>query len=331
MAPKRLTLAAALLSLAACSSTTGAPPVAHAGNPTPRAPASASPSPSPVYPPYYIESLRSRTFSGGAITIGDRMFRGAGYTKSHMTWPSQGQLMTGTISLPDGPGPFPVVIVNHGHIPTDRYWVGQDSGIFGDPMATHGFISLAPNYPGYAGSGQLDPAYPALIAQAVADMDLVGSLASLPQADTRRVAMMGHSNGGGVSLLLSVVDPRVRAYVLFAPVSSDMADNARKWWVGGGSLGALPAPDGGGDVYAHISPRGYFSAATPPMLFLQGTADQDIPAEWTNATIQALQAKGVATAVNWYPGALHDMVGADLSDADRRAEAWIREHLAGSR
>jgi dipeptidyl aminopeptidase/acylaminoacyl peptidase len=235
--------------------------------------------------------------------------------------------MTGTISTPDGPGPFPVVIVNHGHILVSRYWVGQDSGIFGDPMAGHGFISIAPDYPGYAGSGNLDPAYPSIIGQAVADMDLVSSLSSLPKADTSRVAMMGHSNGGGVSLLISVIDKRVKAFALFAPVSSDMADNARKWWNASGSRGAAPPPDEAPDVYAHISPRNYFVSTTPPMVFLQGTADQDIPAAWTNATVSALRAKGVATAVQWYPGALHDMNGFDLADADARAEAWIRKHI----
>ena len=65
----------------------------------------------------------------------------------------------------------------------------------------------------------------------------------------------------------------------------------------------------------------------PATLFLQGTADQDIPAAWTNATLGALKAKGVDTSVTWYPGALHDMVGANLADADARAEAWIRQHL----
>ena len=259
------------------------------------------------------------------------MSRGAGYTKSHMTWPSQGQTMTGTISMPDGAGPFPVVIVNHGFIPTSRYWIGQDSGIFGDPMAGHGFISVAPNYPGYAGSGQLDPNNPAIINQAIADMDLVSSLATLPQADVKRVGMMGHSNGGGVSLLVSVIDPRVKAFALFAPVSSDMADNARKWWLASGTMGGMPSPDAAPDVYAHVSPRNYFTSATPGMLFLQGTADQDILAAWTNATIQALQAKGVPASVKWYPGALHDMVGSDLSDADARAEAWIRSQLTVSR
>src|SRR5438270_13994247 len=75
MASKRLALAAAVVSLTACSSSPGAPPVAHAGTPTPAGSAAASPTPSPVYPPYYIEGLRSQTFDGGAITVGDRMVR----------------------------------------------------------------------------------------------------------------------------------------------------------------------------------------------------------------------------------------------------------------
>jgi len=254
------------------------------------------------------------------------MFRGAGFTKSHATWSSQGQTMTGTISLPDGAGPFPVVIVNHGFIPANRYWIGQDSGIFGDPMASHGFIAIAPNYPGYSGSGQLDPVYPAIIAEAVADMDLINSLPSLPQADPGRIALIGHSNGGGVSLLLAVIEPRVRALALFAPVSSDMADNARKWWTDA-RRGAVPPPDAAAEIYKHISPRNYFSTTSPPTLFLQGTLDQDIPAAWTNATLQALQDKGVEASVTWYPGAQHDMIGADLADADARAEAWIRRHV----
>jgi dienelactone hydrolase len=316
---------AGLLVLAGCSS----PPASAArtavrSSPTPFA--SPSLSPQPHYPPYYIESLRRQPHPGGQIQVGDRMFRGSGFTKSHMAWTSQGQTMTGTISMPDGAGPYPVVIVNHGFIPASRYWIGQDSGIFGDPMASHGFISIAPNYPGYSGSGQLDPAYPAIIAEAVAEMDLISSLPSLAQADRTRIALIGHSNGGGVSLLLSVVDPRVTALALFAPVSSDMADNARKWWTDA-NRGALPPPDSAAEVYRHISPRNYFSATSPPTLFLQGTLDQDIPAAWTNATLQALQDKGVEASVTWYPGAQHDMVGADLSDADARAEAWIRRHV----
>src|SRR5437763_747140 len=187
---------------AACSTATAARTAvprrpAGAGAPT----AAPAPATTPPLPPYAIESLRARSYPGGKLTIGDLMSRGAGFTKYHMSWPSGGQTMTGTISLPDGPGPFPVVVVNHGFIPPERYWIGQDSGIFGDPMAAHGFISVAPNWPGYSGSGPAPSDLPQIVGQLVTALDLVSSLSSLPQADTGRIAFMGPSNGGGISHL----------------------------------------------------------------------------------------------------------------------------------
>jgi uncharacterized protein len=256
------------------------------------------------------------------------MFRGAGFAKYEMSWESGGQTMTGTISLPDGQGPFPVVVVNHGFIPPDRYWIGQDSGIFGDPMAGHGFISVAPNWPGYAGSGPGPADLPPIAGEVVATLDLISSLSSLPQADTKRIALVGHSNGGGISEIAMVVDPRVKAVVLHGPVSSDMADNARKWWLSSpGGAGPLGSPDANPDAYAHLSPRGYFAAGQPPVLLIQGTADHEIPAEWTRATFAALQAKGIESKLSWYPGADHDFVGADLSAAVAEQEDWIRHAL----
>src|SRR5438105_617400 len=302
---------------------TASPPKAAASS----APAEASPAPETRLPPYYIESLRERKPQGGAIDIGAQMFRGDGFTKYEMSWPSAGRRMTGTISLPDGAGPFPVVVVVHGYIPASRYWVGQDSGIFGDPMAGRGFISVAPNYPGYSGSDPAPPDLPNLVAITVSVMDLVSSLASLKQADPTRVGFIGHSNGGGVGLLALVTDYRIRAFALFAPVSSDMRDNARKWWLNNGSAGPLGNPDQNPNGYAHISPRGYFVAGMAPVLFLQGTSDEDIPADWTNGTIASLQAARIKTSVTWFPGAHHDLVGSDLAAADALAEAWIREAL----
>src|ERR1700716_2600168 len=148
-----------------------------------------------------------------------------------MSWPSTGQTMTGLISLPDGPGPFPVVVVNHGFIPPERYWIGQDSGIFCDPLAAHRFLPAPPHWPGYSGPGPGPTNLPSIVGQVVTALDLVSSLGSVPQADTGRIAFVGHSNGGGISEIAMVVDPRIRAVVLQAPVSTDMADNARKWWL----------------------------------------------------------------------------------------------------
>jgi dipeptidyl aminopeptidase/acylaminoacyl peptidase len=257
------------------------------------------------------------------------MLRGQGFTKSHMAWPSNGQVMTGTISMPDGPGPFPVVVVEHGFIPPERYWIGQDSGLFGDPMAARGFISVAPNWPGYSGSGPAPADLPPIVGQMVTALDLVSSLTTLPQADTGKIAFVGHSNGGGISQLAMVVDPRIKVVVLHGPVSSDMADNSRKWWTARGDVGTGPVgnPDQNPEGYRHISPRNYFQAGQAPVLILQGSADHTIPAEWTAATFESLQRAGIKTKLIWFPGADHDMVGADLAHAVQQQEWWIREHL----
>ncbi len=330
-----------LLLLSGCSN---ASPQAHSSTPSTRPTSAAQPTasptsvatpvPTPPLPPYYIETLRAEKHEGGTLSIGEEVScRGyslclPGVRTKRMSWPSGGQTMTGLISLPEGPGPYPVVVVNHGFIPPERYGEGQDSLIFGEPMAQHGFIAVAPNWPGYLGSGPAPPELPALLGQAVAALDLVGSLPSLPQADTTKIAFVGHSNGGGESQIAMVVDPRIKAVVLHGPVSSDMRDNAHKWWLARPeSLGALGTPESNPAGYDHISPRNYFQAGQPPVLIIQGTADHTIPREWTEATLAALKEKGVQAEVMWFPDADHDFVGADRSNAVAAQEAFIRNAL----
>jgi dipeptidyl aminopeptidase/acylaminoacyl peptidase len=330
--------------LAAACSVGGGGPGKQAATPSPSGAAaqqSASPqpvspttAPTPPLPAYYIESLRARSYPGGHIQIGEEITCRAysrclpGVHTFRMAWPSGGQVMTGLVSMPAGNGPFPVVVVNHGFIPPERYGEGQDSLLFGEPMAQHGFVAVAPNWPGYLGSGPAPAELPAIVGQVVTALDLVSSLSSLPQADTSKIAFVGHSNGGGVSEIAMVVDPRIKAVVLHAPVSSDMTDNARKWWLSRPeSLGSLGTPESNPDGYRHLSPRNYFQRTLPPVSVIQGTADHSIPRQWTEATYAALQTSGAQARVNWIEGADHDLVGADLGNALALQEDWIRKGL----
>ena len=43
-------------------------------------------------PAYYIETLRTRPLAPGKLVIGEQVFRGSGYTKFQMTWPSGGDI-----------------------------------------------------------------------------------------------------------------------------------------------------------------------------------------------------------------------------------------------
>ncbi|HEY6379983.1 MAG TPA: alpha/beta fold hydrolase [Candidatus Dormibacteraeota bacterium] len=282
----------------------------------------------PPSPPYAIAALRLRPHQAGSLAVGGLLATGPGYTKRKVTWPSMGAVMTGVIGVPTGRGPFPVVVVNHGYVPAGQYYVGQDSSKYADPLASQGFLTVSPNYPGYAGSGPGEADVPPIVAEAISDIDLISALATLPGADPSRVAVAGHSNGGGVSLILLAADSRVRAAVLYAPVSSDMADNARKWWVRtDGGTGPLGSPDADPAAYAAMSPRGNLPQMGPPTLVMQGSADEQIPAAWTAATVAALQAAAIRTQFVSFPGALHNFVGVDLVHANALAAAWLRSAM----
>lgn len=328
----------AAAALAGCSGGSGGSPSARpsgSGNAAAARPSPSdrpTPSPTPL-PPYAIEALRQRAHVPGTITVGAPLAGGPGYAKHAVTWTSAGATMTGVLDVPSGAGPFPVVIVNHGYVAVSQYYVGQDSNKYADPYAAAGFLTISPNYPGYAGSDPGTPGVPAIVAEAISDMDLISALPSLPQADPTRIAVAGHSNGGGVSEILLAADSRVKVVVLYAPVSTDMADNARKFWFAHGpgdpsaSTGGLPSPDQDPAAYALMSPRAHLPASGPPTLIMQGTRDEDIPAGWTAATVSALQAAGIRTQFVSFDGAMHNFVGADLSRANALAISWMRDAL----
>jgi uncharacterized protein len=320
--------------LSACSGGGGPLRSLSGSSPSPASLATPTPSPSPTatpvpLPPYAIEALRQRVRVPGTITVGEPMPGGPGYAKHAVTWTSAGSTMTGVLDVPAGPGPFPVVIVNHGYVPVSQYYVGQDSNKYADPFATAGLVTVSPNYPGYSGSGPGTPGVPPIVNEAISDMDLISALGSLPQADTSRVAVAGHSNGGGVAEILLAADSRVKAVVLYAPVSTDMADNARKWWVGHGAegTGGLPTPDQDPAAYALMSPRAHLPSPGPPTLVMQGTRDEDIPADWTSATVTALQGAGIRVQFVSFPGAMHNFAGADLTRANQLAVSWLRDSM----
>ena len=121
-----------------------------------------------------------------------------------------------------------------------------------------------------------------------------------------------------------VIEPRLRAVVLHAPVSSSEAENAARLHARTGSWPTMGDPAQNAQAYDHVSPRSYFASWEPPTLLIQGTADHTIPAEHTQATFDALQRSGISARLTWIPGADHDLIGADLATAVAEQEAWIR-------
>ncbi len=327
------------LFLAGCTVTVGAPapapkiaPTAPPAAPTPIARFLPTASPEPPAPPaaaWSIPGLRQGTFKGGPVEVSAPVEAHDGFTTHIVVYPSQGLRIRARMDLPAGTGPFPVVLVNHGYWNPATYRTGDESRREADYLAARGYLTLASDYRGYGGSdGQRG-----IITEDVVDVrNLIGSLDWIPQADPRRVGLMGHSHGGGVSQIVMVTDYRPLATVLYSSISGEAADNYRTWWHSSRAYaGALGSLDAKPENYALLSPIRYFDAVRVPVLILQGTADATTPPRWSEAIRDALVARGQEVEYFAYPGQAHIFYGAAWDEAMARTLSFLDAHVRAGR
>ncbi|NLF00754.1 MAG: alpha/beta fold hydrolase [Anaerolineales bacterium] len=308
--------------------------------PTPSPTATPTPVPTPTPTPHpfaahTIEGLRARDYPGGAIEILEEQAVTEDYTRYLIAYPSDDLRITGILQIPHGEGPFPVIILNHGYIPPEQYVSGSDTWRPADYLARRRYLTLSPDFRGWAGSDEGDTFFRAgLVVDA---LNLISSLPSLPQADVERIGMWGHSMGGGVTSKAIVVDPRIKAAVLYGPVSAHEADVVAKW--GGEMLDNVGTPDARQELFAQVvqdpeflelaSPIYYFSAVTAPVEIHQGAADTTTPPEWAEAIRAALEAEGKDVAYYSYPGQGHAFQGQSWTLFLERITAFYDRVLKG--
>ena len=144
---------------------------------------------------------------------------------------------------PQGSGPFPAVLVNHGSGRTreelDRLGpYEQMAGTVGPVFASHGYVLLylfrrgvgpstaagrnAVDLMNEAGTAHGQDARNALQMQLLEGREMSDALAALRRlraitdVDPQRIALIGHSFGGSLTVLMAERDPTLRAAVIFS-------------------------------------------------------------------------------------------------------------------
>jgi hypothetical protein len=190
--------------------------------------------------PFTIDGLRQHDFQGGDIKIREMLDENEFYTAYLIEYPSDGLTITGVMQIPEGEGPFPVIVMNHGFYARSVFSPGDGTDRASAFLARQGYITLASDYRSWGGSDIAESLfYSGLVIDVI---NLVQAIPSIPEADPLRVGMWGHSMGGGVTMkVLAVIDAvgagwsrpmTIKAGVLYSPVSADDADIINRWGMG---------------------------------------------------------------------------------------------------
>ncbi|HEX6248813.1 MAG TPA: alpha/beta fold hydrolase [Nocardioidaceae bacterium] len=313
---------------------TATPSVPAAGSPSPTRSATPEPEPHPVSLP----ALFDKRYDGRRLRLGDVVVRTDAYTQYAVTYRGDGLTVSGQMLLPEGRGPFPVLVLAHGYIDPAVYVSGQGLRREQDWLARAGYAVLHVDYRNHAGS-DTDPRAEERLRLGYT-VDVINAVRAVRRSgdrrlDTERIGLLGRSMGGGVVYNVLAVRPGlVDAAVVYAPVSSLAADNFNRWvrddpGRSGTSrriLQAYGAPERNRAFWRQASPRPFFDRVTEPLLIHHGTADESCPIRWSRQTQAALRRAGVRSRLVVYPGEPHAFIAAWPASM-RRTERFFERHL----
>jgi len=145
-----------------------------------------------------------------------------------------GFFVTGNLYTPAGPGPFPAVLLPHGHWTYGRLENTEISSVPGSAisLARQGFVAFTYDMVGYDDSRQLTHTFggkrESLWGLSLAGLQLWNGIRSLdflqsrPEVDGERIGCAGASGGGTQTFLLAAVDERVKVAVPVNMISLHM-------------------------------------------------------------------------------------------------------------
>ena len=233
--------------------------------------------------------------------------------------------------IPDGTGPFPMVIMVHG-----GGWTSgdkqKDITVVLEPLTKSGeFTWFSINY-------RMAPTnhWPACFEDVQSAVRWVKAHAAEYKGDRQRVALMGYSAGGQLACLAAVQakeDTCVQAVVGFSPPTDMVADTERR---GGLSkslqalFGCEAVDDSTKALLKEMSPINYVRPGLPPFLFVQGDADKTVPYDQTLAFMSKLKGNGVTNDIVTIKGAPHRITEWDKFDPSYKDKliAWLEQKLA---
>jgi len=215
---------------------------------------------------------------------------------------SPGQMAEGYLLVPDGTAPFPAVLVPY-YEPETSIGLGKEFRDFGYQLARRGFVTLSIGSPG---GDAREPVTGVATCQPLSFLAYVAAnacnaLANLPEVDTQRIGVVGHSYGGKWAMFASCLYDRFACAVWSDPgiVFDESRSNVNYWdrWYLGAETGQRRPPGIPSEInprtgaYKRLRDDGHdlheLHALMAPRPFLVSGGSEDPPERW-RALIQSV-------------------------------------------
>lgn len=298
-------------------------------------------SPTPVPTPlsrYSIDNLARADIKAGEFEITNTLEEAEEFTayEFKLTFdPSinneTSKITTGQVNIPKNEGSFPLVLMIRGYVDETLYTTGIGTRRGAEVFASEGFITVAPDFLGYAGSDtEAGNIFESRFQTYTTVLSLLKSLDQIDSWNGKDVFIWAHSNGGQIAITTLEVTGAVYPTTLWAPVTKPFPYSVLYY--------TDESPDRGKFIRQELSKfeelynpdlfaiTDYIDRINAPIQIHQGTADDAIPVEWSNEFVSQLESAEVEHEYLVYPGADHNLRPNWNTVVERDIE-FFRKHL----
>jgi dipeptidyl aminopeptidase/acylaminoacyl peptidase len=267
---------------------------------------------------------------------------GINYTRQVVSYLSDGLKIYALLTIPNGKAPpdgWPAIVFNHGYIPPSQYRTTERYVAYVDALARNGFVVIKPDYRGHGSSeGQSSGAYGSP-AYTIDVLNALAAIAQYPGVDRARTGMWGHSMGGMITLRSMVINPDIKAGVIWGGVVGSYPDLLYRWRVTPPAslstsatgwrqnfIGQYGTPDENPQFWNAISPDSYLADLSGPIQLHHARDDEEVPVAFSINLYARAQAEGALVELYQYDGDNHN-ISNNFSLAMQRTIAFFKENL----
>jgi dipeptidyl aminopeptidase/acylaminoacyl peptidase len=295
-----------------------------------------------------IKYLRSLEISGSQITFEQELAPTYYYRRHIVSYISEGSKIYGLLTVPILAIPetgFKAIVFNHGYIPPASYRTTERYTAYVDYLARNGFVVFKIDLRGHGNSeGEASGSYfsPGYTIDAIAALK---SLQTLDIIDPEGIGMWGHSMAGNLVLRAMLIEPDIKAGVIWAgavysyddfaqygiddntyrpPATPDGDDRPRRSQQIFDSYGR---PGSGHPYWQAVSLTANLDWLQSPLQLHHSQDDPVVNIGYSQGLAAGLQERGKEYEYYIYPSGGHNLVSPYFDQAMLRTVEFFRENL----